>query len=94
MISCDKRSILLFEIFIHVSLYVCCTECIFSTLAYNPENMNRGNKKAWDVPVFLGHVTRILCVCRLMGTNSRYFWPLLQLGLNDGPGKDHQKPSV
>lgn len=37
------------------------------------------------VPVFLGHVTLILWVCRFIGINSRDFWALQQLGLNEQP---------
>lgn len=43
------------------------------------------------VPVFLGHVTLILWVCKFIGMNSRDFWALQQLGLNDRPAATEKK---
>lgn len=45
----------------------------------------RGGWVGGVIPVFLGQVTLILWVCRFIGMNSRDFWALQQLGLNERP---------
>lgn len=60
------------------------------------ENVWRRSRLGDDkvLPVFLGHVTLILWVCRFIGMNSRDFCDLQQLGLNERPGIKRDKKYV